>query len=176
MSNRSPKPQSAHSPIPSNEVYADSEPSENGSLEYVRSCPYSGIRTTDPIRSRSHRRCLIQNTSGAGDEDIFPLPLWILLLPSEVSIFTAKRLLRMIAGMQHVLVEHLKSAREILNNYTETIENLRAELILRGNSNPRAQLIDPENNEPDNVPNIEEDNRTNKITRNGDTGDVDNDW
>ncbi|PON64572.1 hypothetical protein PanWU01x14_122840 [Parasponia andersonii] len=42
----------------------------------------------------------------------------------------------MIAGMQHVLVEHLTSARETLNDYTETIDNLRAELILRGNPDP----------------------------------------
>ncbi|PON32401.1 Aminotransferase-like mobile domain containing protein [Trema orientale] len=143
-----------------------------------------------------------ENTSGAGDEDVFPLPPWTLLLPTEVggqniiaiptdkgienlqipphlkqvSIFTAKRLLRMIAGMQHVLVEHLISARETLNDYTETIENLRAELIQRGNPDPQARLIDPENNEADNVPNIEADNETNETTGNGDTGDVDSDW
>ncbi|PON82625.1 hypothetical protein TorRG33x02_215540 [Trema orientale] len=79
----------------------------------------------------------------------------------------------MIVGMQHVLVEHLTNARETLNDYIETIENLRAKLILRGNLDPQARLIDPENNKPDNAPNIEEDN---KITGNQDTGDVDNDW
>ncbi|PON99881.1 hypothetical protein TorRG33x02_042990 [Trema orientale] len=87
-------------------------------------------------------------------EDEFPIPPWSLLVPTvngeakviyiptdvhiqnvdvpshlkQVSIVTAKKLQRMIRGMQQLLIEHLTNTTDTLRNYVATIHNLRNQL------------------------------------------------
>lgn len=47
----------------------------------------------------------------------------------QVSVGVAHKLLRMITGMQDILIEHLTNARETLRNYTAIIQNLEQQLV-----------------------------------------------
>ncbi|PON93794.1 hypothetical protein TorRG33x02_104970 [Trema orientale] len=135
----------------------------------------------------SSNNCICLNTRPVNDEDdLIPMPPWTLLVPStiggpnvisiptnieiqnleipehvqHISIRTVRKLLQMIAGMQHILIENLTDARQTLRDYAAIIQRLRNQLLNRDNNVEH-------NNEADSSPTRTTDNEDGNGIRNG---------